>query len=124
MPNDFSLRYADTQDTSGLMPVFQNINAQQAAHNQLMQQQQQEMQNAANIGASYGKGMSGISPLAMAAMLRGGSGNVDIPATNTPQMSGVPGMGNSIGTGLSLDSYNSGVGFNPSAQIGGFGLKY
>ena len=59
------------QDQGGLTPVFQNIGAQQALHNQLMQQQQQEMQDAANIGASYGKGMSGLNPLAMAAMLRG-----------------------------------------------------
>jgi hypothetical protein len=65
--------YQPIQDVSGLQPVFQNIGAQQALHNQLMQQQQQEMQDASNIGASYGKSMGGLNPLAMASMLRGGS---------------------------------------------------
>ena len=62
------------QDQGGLQPVFQNIGAQQALHNQLMQQQNQQSQDASNIGASYGKGMSGLNPLAMASMLRGQPG--------------------------------------------------
>ena len=112
------------QDQGGLTPVFQNIAAQQAMHNQLIQQQQQQNQDAGNIGQSYGKGMGGLSPLAMASMLRGGKGSLDLPSMNTPQMSGIAGMGDSMGTGLTQDSFNSGVGFNPYAQTGGYGLKY
>lgn len=112
------------QEQGGLTPVFQNIGAQQALHNQLMQQQMQQNQDASNIGSGLGKGMSGISPLAMAAMLRSGKGGVDIPTADTAQMTGVAGMGNSMGTGLTQDSFNSGVGFNPYAQYGGYGLKY
>ena len=59
------------KDDAGLNPVFQNIGAQQALHNQLMQQQNQQTQDAANIGQGYGKGMSGLNPLAMAMALRG-----------------------------------------------------
>lgn len=116
--------YPQMQDVSGLSPVFQNISAQQALHNQLIQQQQQQSQDAVNIGASYGKGMSGLNPLAMASLLRGGAGNVAIPDANTAQMTGVAGMGNSMGTGLTQDSFNSGIGFNPYAQSGGYGLNY
>jgi hypothetical protein len=32
-------------------------------------------------------------------------------------------MGNSMGTGMTQDQYNSGIGFNPSAQVGGYGIK-
>ena len=124
MANNYQIDYPQMQDVSGLSPVFQNISAQQALHNQLIQQQQQQSQDAVNIGQSYGKGMSGLNPLAMASMLRGGAGNVAIPDASMAQMSGVAGMGNSMGTGLTQDSFNSGVGFNPYAQSGGYGLKY
>ena len=56
------------QDNQGLMPVFQNIAAQQANQNAAMQQQ---MQNNQMAGQAQGGGMGGLSPLAMAAMLRG-----------------------------------------------------
>lgn len=124
MPNNYQIDYPQMQDVSGLTPVFQNISAQQALHNQLMQQQNQQNQDAVNIGQSYGKSMGGLNPLAMASMLRGGAGNFAIPDANIDQMSGVAGMGNSIGTGLTQNSFNSGVGFNPYAQSGGYGLKY
>ena len=124
MPNNYQIDYPQMQDVSGLTPVFQNIGAQQALHNQLMQQQNQQNQDAVNIGQSYGKSMGGLNPLAMASMLRGGAGNVAIPDANMAQMSGVAGMGNSMGTGLTQDSFNSGVGFNPYAQSGNYGLKY
>ena len=65
--------YMQQQDQSGLTPVFQNIGAQQALHNQLMQQQNQQTQDAGNIGQGYGKGMGGLNPLAMAMALRGKS---------------------------------------------------
>jgi hypothetical protein len=76
MPN-YQVDYPQVQDVSGLTPVFQNISAQQALHNQLMQQQNQQNQDAVNIGQSYGKGMSGLNPLAMATMLRNKKPNYD-----------------------------------------------
>jgi hypothetical protein len=85
MPN-YQTDYPQMQDVSGLTPVFQNISAQQALHNQLMQQQSQEMQDAANIGNSYGKSVSGLNPLAMAAMLRSGGGDLSIPTSDTSQV--------------------------------------
>ncbi|MEI6590148.1 MAG: hypothetical protein WCO38_09430 [Verrucomicrobiota bacterium] len=112
------------KDEAGLNPVFQNIGAQQALHNQLMQQQNQQTQDAGNIGQGYGKGMSGLNPLAMAMALRGKTGDVPLPSTNNAPMTNVVGMGDSMGTGLTQDSFNSGIGFNPYAQTGGFGLKY
>jgi hypothetical protein len=42
MANNYQIDYPQMQDVSGLSPVFQNISAQQALHNQLMQQQNQQ----------------------------------------------------------------------------------
>jgi hypothetical protein len=57
------------QDQQGLMPVFQNIGAQQANQNAALQQQ---MQNNQAAGQAFQQGgASGLNPLAMAAMLRG-----------------------------------------------------
>jgi PPE-repeat protein len=109
------------QQDQGLSPVFQNIAQQQQNQNAAIQQQ---MQNNQMAGQMHGSSMSGLSPMAMAMALRGGAGNVEIPATNTAQMTGVAGMGNSMGTGLTQDAFNSGIGFNPYAQTGGYGLKY
>ena len=113
MPNGF-----EEQNQQGLNPVFQNIGAQQQYLNQQLSQGNQMSQPT-----SHGANMSGLNPLAMAMMLRGG-GDVGIPSTNTASMTGVAGMDGSMGTGLTQDSYNSGIGFNPSAQVGGYGLKY
>jgi len=76
MDNSFYTQIAPymQQDQINTQPMFQNIGAQQALHNQLMQQQNQQNQDASNIGSSYGKGMSGLSPLAMASMLRNQGG--------------------------------------------------
>ena len=98
------------QDQGGLTPVFQNIGAQQALHNQLMQQQNQQNQEAASIGSGLGKGMSGLSPLAMAAMLRnqnpgmmgtGQTPNWTNPYTNTGGYFDQGAYGNSYGVGTS-----------------------
>ena len=67
------MQQLSSKDEAGLNPVFQNIGAQQALHNQLMQQQNQQTQDAGNIGQGYGKGMGGLNPLAMAMALRGKS---------------------------------------------------
>jgi hypothetical protein len=60
--------YFAQQDLQGLNPVFQNIAQQQANQNAALQQQ---MQNNQMAGQTQGSGMGGLSPLAMAAMLRG-----------------------------------------------------
>lgn len=56
------------QDQQGLLPVFQNIATQQQNQNAALQQQ---MQNNQMAGQTQRGGMGGLSPLAMAAMLRG-----------------------------------------------------
>ena len=68
---------------------------------------------------SRGANLGGLNPLAMAMMLRRGNSNVTIPSTDSPQMTGVAGMGESMGTGLTGGS----IGFNPYAS-GSYGIKY
>jgi len=123
MPNPYTNVYMPNgfEDASqqGINPVFQNIGAQQQYMNQQLSQGNQMSQPT-----SHGPSMSGLNPLAMAMMLRNGGANVSMPTTNTPQMTNVAGMGNSMGTGLTQDAFNSGVGFNPYAQTGGYGIKY
>ena len=67
------IQFLQPQDQQGLAPVFQNIAAQQANQNAAMQQQ---MQNNQMAGQTQGS-MSGLNPLAMAAMLRGKKPNYD-----------------------------------------------
>lgn len=55
-------------DIGGLMPVFQNVAAQQANQNAALAQQNQLVNQAAQTGSSGG----GMNPLAMAMMLRAG----------------------------------------------------
>jgi hypothetical protein len=54
------------QDNQGLLPVFQNIAAQQANQNAALQQQNQQVQQAGQVQGGSG----GMNPMAMAAMLR------------------------------------------------------
>jgi hypothetical protein len=89
--------YFAEQD-QGLMPVFQNIAQQQANQNAALQQQ---MQNNQMAGQVQGGGMSGINPLAMAAMLRGKTGS---PATYTgPSYGTNPNFSNSHFNTMSYD---------------------
>jgi hypothetical protein len=92
------------QDQGGLTPVFQNIGAQQALQNQLMQQQLQQSQDASNIAGSMGKGLSGINPLAMASMLRG----------KKPEM---------MGTGQTPNWTNPYANYNNGNGIGSSGIE-
>lgn len=122
MPNPYTNIYMPTGFEGAdqqINPSFQNIGAQQQYLNQQLGQGSEMAQPT-----SRGTSLAGLNPLAMAMALRGGSSNVSAPATNTAQMTGVTGMGNSMGTGLTQDAFNSGIGFNPSAQYGGYGLKY
>jgi len=105
-------------EQQGINPVFQNIGAQQQFFNQQLGQGNQMSQSR-----SAGPSLAGLNPLAMAAMLRGKSGGVELPTTSAAPMTGVAGMGGSMGTGLTQDAFNSGIGFNPYAQYGGYGLK-
>ena len=110
--------YAKTGlDVSGIDPVFQDIRKQQQYQNQQFGQT-----NSISNQGYQPSNLTGLNPLAMAAMLRG-KGSVEIPQGDYAQMTNVPGMGNSMGTGLTLDQYNSGIGYDPLAQIGGYGLK-
>lgn len=59
------------QQDQGLMPVFQNMAAQQANQNAALQQQMQNNQMAAQ---PKGSSMGGMNPMAMAAMLRAKDG--------------------------------------------------
>jgi hypothetical protein len=123
MPNPYTNTYMpngfEDANQQGLNPVFQNIGSQQAYMNQQLGQGNQMAQPT-----SHGTNVSGLNPLTMAMMLRGGGGNVAVPAMDGAQMSGVSGMGGSMGTGLTQNPYNSGVGFNPNAQSGGYGIKF
>jgi hypothetical protein len=56
-------------DIGGLSPVFQNIGQQQATQNAALAQQNQLVSDASKTGQS-----SGMNPMMMAAMLRGGQG--------------------------------------------------
>ena len=85
------------QQDQGLMPVFQNIAAQQANQNAALQQQ---MQNNQMAGQTQGGG-GGMNPLAMAAMLRGKS---NTPATYTgPSYGTNPNFSNSYFDKMSFD---------------------
>jgi 3-oxoacyl-(acyl-carrier-protein) synthase len=86
------------QQDQGLMPVFQNIAAQQANQNAALQQQ---MQNNQMAGQTQGSGMGGMNALAMAAMLRGKS---NTPATYTgPSYGTNPNFSNSYFDKMSFD---------------------
>ena len=72
MPNPYItnvgsyMQPVNPQEQQGLMPVFQNIAAQQAAQNAALAQQNQLVQQAGQTG------QGGMNPMAMAAMLRKG----------------------------------------------------
>jgi alanyl-tRNA synthetase len=67
------------QEQQGLMPVFQNIGAQQANQNAAMQQGQALTQAASQIGKEGG----GNNQMALAKMLR--KGNTPAPVTDYSQ---------------------------------------
>ena len=72
------------QDNQGLLPVFQNIAAQQANQNAALQQQNQQVQQAGQVQGGRG----GMNPMAMAAMLRNKKpemmGNTQTPNWSNP----------------------------------------
>jgi hypothetical protein len=68
------------QEQQGLMPVFQNIAAQQANQNMAMQQGQQMAQQAGQTGQQ-----GGMNPMMMAAMLRKKDPTKPAPITDYSQ---------------------------------------
>jgi hypothetical protein len=68
------------QEQQGLMPVFQNIAAQQANQNMAIQQGQQMAQQAAQSGQQ-----GGMNPMMMAAMLRKKDPTKPAPITDYSQ---------------------------------------
>jgi hypothetical protein len=68
------------QEQQGLMPVFQNIAAQQANQNAALAQQNQLTQQAGQTGQQ-----SGMNPMMMAAMLRKKDPTKPAPITDYSQ---------------------------------------
>jgi hypothetical protein len=77
MPNPYTSQYMpsgfENTDQQGLAPVFQNIGAQQQYLNQQLSQGGQMTQPT-----SQGTSLSGLNPMAMAAMLRNKQGGASI----------------------------------------------
>jgi hypothetical protein len=89
------------QEQQGLMPVFQNIAAQQAAQNAALAQQNQLVQQAGQTQQG-----GGMNPMAMAAMLRKGEKPTqDQMNAKDAQMGG-------------LSTYNPMTQYNVSQQYG------
>lgn len=127
MPNDFTSAYAPMQSNAQYgQPLTVGQGQQEAMHQAMLQQQQQYNNQSANI-ANQPSGMGSMANGAMRGMmlaqaLRGNaptSGSVEFPQTD-PRMSGVAGMGDSMGTGVTYGGVNFGQ-INPNA--GGYGLK-
>lgn len=64
MPNPYITSFQQSQDVSGLQPVYQNMAAQQQFQNQMLQQGGQLAQQAGQTAGA------GIDPYKMAAALR------------------------------------------------------
>lgn len=85
MPNPYItnvgsyMQPVNPQEQQGLMPVFQNIAAQQAAQNAALAQQNQLVQQAGQTG------QSGMNPMAMAQMLRKKDPTKPAPVTDYSQ---------------------------------------
>jgi len=82
MPNPYITNvdpYMSQQDLSGYAPTMQDIAQQKLMQQLALAQQNQQVQEA---GQQQGGGMSGLSPLAMAMMLRKGQDQKNINAAN------------------------------------------
>jgi hypothetical protein len=105
-------------------PLVVGQGQQEAMHQAMLNQQQQYNNQAAQIaGQPKGIGsMGGMNPMMLAMALRGGMNNnsVELPKLD-PQMTGVAGMGDATGTGVTYGGTNFGQ-INPYST-GGFGLK-
>ena len=127
MPNEYTSAYAPMQSNAQYgQPVTMGQGQQEAMHQAMLQQQQQYNNQSANI-AGQPSGLSRMTApmqqMMLAQALRGyspTSGSVELPKID-PQMSGVAGMGDSMGTGVTYGGTNFGQ-INPYST-GGYGLK-
>lgn len=71
MPNPYITSFQQSQDVSGLQPVYQNMAAQQQYQNQAIAQGNQLAQQAGQPAS-----MGGFDPMKMAAALRGNGDGV------------------------------------------------
>ena len=93
MPNPYITNvgsYMQPQDQQGLMPVFQNIAAQQQNQNAALAQQNQMNQQMGQTG------QGGMNPMAMAMMLRKGQSD---PYANAQKAMNQYGASNVYGYG-------------------------
>jgi hypothetical protein len=89
--NPYIMPMQQSQDLSGLSPVFQNIAQQQANQNMALQQAQGLTQAAGQTGQG-----GGMNPMAMAMMLRKGQSD---PYANAQDAMKKYGAGNVYGYG-------------------------
>ena len=82
--NPYILQGQPMQDQQGLMPVFQNIGQQQANQQAALAQQNQQVQQAGQIGKQ-----SGNDQMALAAMLRKDKPTQDQMNAKDAQMGGL-----------------------------------
>lgn len=127
MPNDYTSAYAPTMSNAQYgQPVTMGQGQQEAMHQAMLQQQQQYNNQAAQTAGSSSPigSMAGgaMNAMMLAQALRGGMGqnSLELPKVG-PQVSGVAGMGDSMGTGLTYGGVNFGE-INPNST-GGFGIK-
>ena len=127
MPNEYTSAYAPMQSNAQYtQPQIMGLGQQEAMHNAMLQQQQQYNNQSANIAgqpSNLSRMLAPMQQMMMAQALRqGGTGanSVELPKLD-PQMSGVAGMGNSTGTGVTYGGINFGQ-LDPNAT-GGYGLK-
>lgn len=102
MPNPYITSFQQSQDVSGLQPVYQNMAAQQQFQNQMAQQGNQIAQQAGQT-----VGGNGLSPMALAQALRKDKNpNYDQWQT-TGDMTYFGNNSNGQGAGLSPDMLNT-----------------
>ena len=127
MPNDYLSAYAPMQSNAQYgQPMVMGQGQQDAMHQAMLQQQNQYNNQSAQIAgqpSGLSRALAPMQQMMMAQALRqGGTGqnSVELPKLD-PQMSGVAGMGDSTGTGVTYGGVNFGQ-INPDST-GGFGLK-
>lgn len=129
MPNDYLSAYAPMQSNAQYgQPMVIGQGQQDAMHQAMMQQQNQYNNQSAQIAgqpSSLNRALAPMQQMMMAQALRGGAGanSVELPKVG-PQVSGVAGMGDSMGTGVTYGGNNYGNfgQINPDST-GGFGIK-
>jgi hypothetical protein len=125
MPNEYLSTYAPAQSNAQYQaPQIMGQGSQEAMHQAMLNQQNQYNNQTANI-AGQPNGLSRMTApmqqMMLAQALRGytPSGSVNLPKIDS-QMSGVAGMGDSTGTGVTYGGTNFG---QMTPNSGGYGFK-